>query len=169
MQLGKAMALLATAWIAAQSGAAVAAKADDEAAIRNALLDGCAGFVNKDLARATALYSPDLYIFNSLTMPHNNLADLLETNRQEIGSVVGTPTCTYRDMYVKVYGDNAYARYFLSIVATHKSGAKIDVEGRGTNIFERINGEWKVVHEHFSLPTTNPVTGQTVLKSDSKN
>jgi len=169
MKLGKVIAMLATASIAVQTGSAAAARADDEAAIRSALLDGCAGFVNKDLREATALYSPDLYIFNTFTMPHNNLSDLIETNRQEIDSVIGTPTCTYRDMHIKVYGDNAYARYFLSYGGTHKSGAKIDVEGRGTNIFERINGKWKVVHEHFSLPTANPVTGESGLKSNSKN
>ena len=167
MQLGKVLAALVATALAVPAGSAPAAKADEEAQIRNALVDGCTGFVNKDLARATALYSPDLYTFDLSPSQHNNYTELIEANRQLIGAIEGTPTCIYHDMFIKVYGNNAYAHYILSYTATLKSGDKIDVDGRGTDIFEKVGGKWKVVHEHFSLPS-NPVTGQAVLKSGSK-
>jgi len=159
--------VIAAVVLTTQIGTSWAATNDAEAQIRTALLDGCTGFVNKDLARATALYSPQLYTFDLSPSQHNNYTELIEVNRQLIDSIVGTPTCTYHDMFIKVYGNNAYAHYILSYSATLKSGTRIDVDGRGTDIFEKSGGKWQVVHEHFSLPS-NPVTGQAVLKSNTK-
>lgn len=32
-----------------------------------------------------------------------------------------------------------------------KDGKKFIFNGRGTNVLERINGSWKIIHEHLSL------------------
>jgi ketosteroid isomerase-like protein len=159
LMVGAAVAVLGS-----PSNWVLAVDAGPKAEIRDALLEGCAGFVAKDLARATGLYSQRLYTFDLSPPHHSNHDKLIEANRQLIENLVGTPTCTYSDMFIKVFDkNNAYARYILSYSATLKSGAKIDLDGRGTDIFERIDGRWQVVHEHFSVPV-NPITGQAQLK-----
>jgi len=145
-----------------------AAQGGAKAEILDALMEGCAGFVAKDLARATGLYSQRLHAFDLAPPHHSNHDELIEANRQLIAGIVGTPTCTYSDMFIKIFDiDNAYARYILSYSATLKSGQKIDLDVRGTDIFEKIDGRWQVVHEHFSVPV-NPITGQAKLKMANK-
>jgi ketosteroid isomerase-like protein len=168
MKIRKLAVSATLAIVGSSSNWAWAAKGGAEAEILGALMEGCAGFVAKDLARATGLYSQKLYTFDLAPPHHSNHDELIEANRQLIAGLVGTPTCTYSDMLIKVFNkNNAYAHYILSYSATLKSGEKIDLDGRGTDIFEKIDGKWQVVHEHFSVPV-NPVTGQAQLKMAKK-
>ena len=141
-----------------------------ETLIRAGLLEGCDGFIHKNVAEATALYDRNVYEFN-LTPPqrgnHEDYAQLVEDNRELIASIVGTPTCIYHDMHIKVLDAKfAYARYVLNYSAMLKSGVKIDVDGRGTDIFEKIAGKWMVIHEQFSVPV-DLVSGRAVLKESA--
>jgi ketosteroid isomerase-like protein len=151
----------------AQVSPAWSTNARAEKLIKQELVVGCDGFIRKDVAEATALYDRNVYEFN-LTPPrygdHENYTELIDDNRQLINSIVGTPTCLYHDMYIKVFDANfAYAHYILSYSATLKSGAKISMDGRGTDIFRKIAGKWMVIHEQFSVPV-DLVSGKAVFK-----
>lgn len=166
------MRILSITTIAAASlllhvGPAWSAHYRAETLIRQQLVAGCDGFIHKNVADATALYDRHIYEFN-LTPPqygdHENYAELIRNNRELIDSIVGTPTCRYRDMYIEVFDAKfAYAHYILSYSATLKSGVKIDVDGRGTDIFQKIAGKWMVIHEQFSVPV-DLMSGKAVLK-----
>jgi ketosteroid isomerase-like protein len=50
---------------------------------------------------------------------------------------------------IQVYGDTAIASFYWTV--TLMSGSKRHkIEGRGSHVFIHRNGEWKIVHEHFS-------------------
>ena len=44
-----------------------------------------------------------------------------------------------------------------------KSGVELSIHGRGTDVFRKIDGQWKIVHEHFSVPA-DPITGKAELQ-----
>lgn len=163
---GTLMAVLANAAALTATTAQAAPAKDysaDEAAIRKVLVDGCTAFVAKDLEGSMAPYDKKLFTFDIAPPQHSDYEHLKESNRQLIAAIAEAPTCTYRDMVIKVYGDNAYARYILPYSAKLKSGQSIDLEGRGTDILEKHDGKWTIMHEHFSVPV-DPFTGKAELK-----
>ena len=46
-------------------------------------------------------------------------------------------------------GDIAIMSFYWK-VALKNSEKVIEIPGRGSHVYSRINGEWKIVHEHFS-------------------
>lgn len=67
---------------------------------------------------------------------------------------VGPIVVEYVDPKITVDGNHAYVTAHLHFAFTMKDGKKTDVTGRVTDVYERIDGEWTVVHEHSSVPTT---------------
>ena len=46
-------------------------------------------------------------------------------------------------------GDVAILSFYWKVVL--RTGEKVkEIPGRGSHVFQRSNGEWKIVHEHFS-------------------
>jgi len=50
---------------------------------------------------------------------------------------------------VQALGDVAVVSFYWT-VTLHGRGKPRVIEGRGTHVYAKRNGEWKVVHEHFS-------------------
>ena len=48
-----------------------------------------------------------------------------------------------------VFGDIAILSFYWTV--TLKNDGKVtEIAGRGTHVFQKSDGEWKIVHEHFS-------------------
>ena len=58
----------------------------------------------------------------------------------------------YRDMHVAASGDLGYAFGLERMSGTLKGGQKSDMWIRFTSIFRKMNGQWKDVHDHISMP-----------------
>ena len=162
----KSVRLLVTVAVAAASIAGPARAAPDtadEAAIHKALQGRCDGLKALDLKKAMAGYRTDLHVFDMAPPSQRNYTEMNEVAKQFITEAVAPPSCGFHELYIKVYGDNAYARYIFPLKVQLKNGTTIVVVGRGTDIFERTAGKWLIVHEHFSLPV-DLVTGQAEMK-----
>jgi len=58
-----------------------------------------------------------------------------------------------QDFKVTVSGDHAYGYGYLRLSGTPKAaGRPISFWMRATMCFQRINGAWRIVHEHTSVP-----------------
>ncbi len=53
------------------------------------------------------------------------------------------------DPLVNIYGDTAIVTFYW-IVRLRNGKKRRPIEGRGTHVYHKIDGSWKVVHEHFS-------------------
>ncbi len=53
---------------------------------------------------------------------------------------------------VVISGDHAYGYGYLRMSGTKKGAGPVSFWMRETLCFERIDGEWKIVHEHTSVP-----------------
>lgn len=56
------------------------------------------------------------------------------------------------DVRVWKSGDLVWATFTFTARATRRDGGRFEVLGRQTDVFQRIGGAWKIVHEHASVP-----------------
>jgi ketosteroid isomerase-like protein len=59
-------------------------------------------------------------------------------------------TCDSRDDIVTVVGDMALVTYMISLAADFGQLGKYEQEGRTTEVWQRLDGEWKMIHFHCS-------------------
>jgi ketosteroid isomerase-like protein len=57
------------------------------------------------------------------------------------------------DLTVRVVGKVAYAHSTWRMGFLYKDGKTLHLEGRLTEVLEKRQGRWKIVHEHASVPT----------------
>lgn len=51
---------------------------------------------------------------------------------------------------IQIYGNMAVAVFYWVFDATFKDGTAIQTQGRKTQVYDKIDGEWKIVHVHSS-------------------
>jgi ketosteroid isomerase-like protein len=128
--------------------------APDEALIRNLLETRAAAIRAKDVAAALSPWTPEVVNYD-LAPPlqyvgaeaHNpkELTDWFDTWKGPIGY----------DLYnfsVTAGEDLAYSYGLVHLSGTRTGGEKTDVWVRQTLCLRRIDGAWKIAHEHTSVP-----------------
>ena len=50
---------------------------------------------------------------------------------------------------VQVFGETAITTFYWKVRLT-TGGHSQEVKGRGSHVYAHVDGEWKIVHEHFS-------------------
>jgi ketosteroid isomerase-like protein len=50
---------------------------------------------------------------------------------------------------VQMLGDAAVVTFYW-LVTLHHDGRRREIEGRGSHVYAKRDGDWKIVHEHFS-------------------
>ncbi|MCU0536654.1 MAG: DUF4440 domain-containing protein [Hydrococcus sp. Prado102] len=58
------------------------------------------------------------------------------------------------DLRVTRKGDLAWTTFTWHLSAQLKDGTPIETDGRQTDIWEKRNGKWLIVHEHISAPVS---------------
>ena len=79
-------------------------------------------------------------------------AGTLITTKKMIDATVGPVLVEFTNIHIVVDHNHAYGYYFAHLAATMQDGTHFDMASRQTDIFQRINGKWLIVHEHNSLP-----------------
>ncbi len=128
-------------------------RASDEAQIR-ALIGTWAEAVRaKDVDAVMSHFAPDIVTFD-LAPPlqcsgadalRGSLAAWFPTFRGPVGYEV-------HDLNITADGDVAFCRSLNRISGTRTDGEKTDVWVRATVGLRRIDGRWRVTHEHASVP-----------------
>jgi ketosteroid isomerase-like protein len=111
-----------------------------------------AAHFNKDPEGIAAPYAPHAVIYDlEPPLVHNGIS--VERKRKWLDTWDSPIDLSAQDFKVVVNGDHAYSHGYL-----HLSGQKKGVDHsvsfwmRATMIFERIDGKWRIVHEHTSVP-----------------
>ena len=124
----------------------------DEGDIRDLVESMLKANHDKNAAAFAAPFAPDAAVFNLAPPLVHHGIDLKE--KQAWYDSWSTPVdLESRDLKVTVSGDLAFCHGYLRMTGT-KKGAEGSVSFwmRETLCFERIGGEWKIVHEHTSVP-----------------
>jgi ketosteroid isomerase-like protein len=130
------------------------AKSDTAAQIRAVIEARAAAIRAKDLAHALAVYTSDVVNFDlppplryvgAEALDPKGLGGWFET-------WVGPIGLDHRDLEVFADGDLAFAHGLVHLHGKRTSGEQTDVWVRQTFGFRRVAGEWKIAHEHTSVP-----------------
>ena len=123
----------------------------DEAQIRKVIDDWAYALRNKDADGVLSSCAPSLTHFSlapPLLSARSDAKDLkgwFDTWQGPIGYEI-------RDLNITVGGDVAFSHSLNRMHGTNTAGGKDDLWLRHTLGFRKINGEWKVTHEHESVP-----------------
>src|SRR5690606_16072344 len=77
-------------------------------------------------------------------------------------SYEGPIGCEFRDLVVAARDDVAFAHGLHRFTGTMTNGKSIDMWVRNTLCFRKIDGRWRIGHEHMSDPF-DPDSGQASL------
>jgi len=142
------------------------ADTEDEAAIKRILNEGCAAWVAGKPEQSVDLYLKNVTVFDVSPPRQKNHDQVVEFNRQLAELTVGAPICVYEEIHPVVLTKNyAYSTGILHASGKMKDGKTFDFRERSTDIWKKVNGKWRVMHEHNSVPA-NVITGIADLKSE---
>ena len=79
-----------------------------------------------------------------------------------LDSYTGAPGYEVRNLEVVAGEDVAFAYYLYRVSGTMKDGGEVNMWVRCTLGLQKHDGEWRIVHEHDSVPF-DPKTGRAVL------
>src|SRR5437870_6584162 len=158
--MASAIVLLGLVAFVASSKFTATAHADDEAAVRDALMKSAASFEKNDVAAATQVWANDesLTVFES---GHANYgwADYRDHHLvPEMGEMKNTKYA-FSDIKIHLSGNTAWAtlKYTISADVTDSGNTRhVDVSGLGTAVLENRNRQWRIVHGHSAAPRRPP-------------
>jgi len=125
----------------------------DARAIRSLISQYAASVDTADTAAADRIWSHSADV--SFIHPRGREQGLDQVKTDVYGHLMGETfserKLSPRDVSVHVYGDAAWAEFNWDFVAKmRKTGAPVHTAGRETQIYHREEGQWRIVHVHYS-------------------
>jgi ketosteroid isomerase-like protein len=106
---------------------------------------------DKDAAAIAAAYTDDAIICNLAPPLFHRGVDLKE-KQAWLDTWEGPIDLEPRGYSLRISGDVAYAQGYIRLSGTKTSGEQISFWLRDTICLDRVNGAWKIVHLHSSVP-----------------
>jgi ketosteroid isomerase-like protein len=106
-------------------------------------------FNDGDEKKFLTFFDPDLTGFSSTQ--HMRLASLGELTKtfQYYQSQASAIEYVISDPCIKIYSNTAILTFYWAVYFKDEKKKK-PIKGRGTHVYLERNGEWKIIHEHFS-------------------
>lgn len=124
-----------------------------EAEIRTIMSARIAAVRAKDAEALVAHHADDVVSYDLLEPLQNTGRDAVrERGRQWFDGYRGPMVYEIRDLQVYPAFDVAFCHGLHHVAGTTRDGDRIDMWWRATQGFRRIEGNWRIVHEHASLP-----------------
>ena len=125
----------------------------DEQAIRDLETRFVTAFNAKDVDAIMKVYAPDVVVFD-VTPPRQYVgADAYRRDWQEtFASMPGPMKFSLSDLDITVDGNHAYSHSIQYVNGAGKDGKPVILNVRVTDVYQRINGNWLITHEHVSVP-----------------
>ncbi len=124
----------------------------DDARIRELLAERVSALQKKDAERVVADYAQGAVTF-SLAPPLQNPAPNAADRQNWFNGFDGPIDFEIRDLHVRVGGDVAFTRSLSRLTATpYGMPSAFSLWFRETIGWVKVDGEWKIEHEHASTP-----------------
>jgi len=128
---------------------------DDEQAIREVIDSQLAALSRKDVGGAIGVYTKENNVMYTLAPPlrsqNKDEATAVDSVQQWFDTWNRTLQYETRDLQTIVSGDLAISTSLRHMVGD-QNGKHIDMWFRKTLGLKRIDGEWKIFHDHESVP-----------------
>ena len=108
------------------------------------------------LAAEVWLDSPSVSFIHPLGHEHGFEQIKQNVYRHLMGDTFSERKLSVHDVSVHVYGDAAWAEFYWDFAAKfRKDGSPLATHGRETQLYQKIQGRWRLVHVHYSgMPVT---------------
>ena len=139
-----------------------------EQELRDLIEERVRGVRAKDRDALAAQPADDVVTFDVLP-PLNSRGSgpVLEHLDQWLDSYAGPIDYAVRDVRVTAEGELGFASFLYHVGGTLKAGGEVDMWVRATLCFRRLDGRWRIVHDHESVPF-DPATGQAQLSLEPR-
>lgn len=127
---------------------------DDDTQIRAVLEDRAAAMRTKDADRFVASFHPSIVKFDLAPPLQQSGSDLLDPGGLQwwLDTWDGEIAYELADLTVAASGDVAFCHSLNHIAGTRTDGEREDMWTRSTLGLRKIDGLWKITHEHHSAP-----------------
>jgi ketosteroid isomerase-like protein len=116
-----------------------------------------------DLEGVMSIYAPDVATFDIVAPLQKIGADEKRDNWKDVFATYQRPLgYEIRDLKIAVGGEVAFAHSLNRISGTLRNGSEIGQWLRWTACFRKLGGDWRIVHDHVSVPT-DFATGKALL------
>ncbi len=134
-----------------------------EALIRQQVEDWAKALCAKDIEGAMSLYAPNIVSFDIVPPLRYAGADKKRRAWQEaFAAYTGPIAYEVRDLNVTTHGELAFVHSLNHVSGRLASGHLSNLWLRWTACLRRIDGAWRIVHDHASVPA-DLEDGQAVL------
>lgn len=125
----------------------------NEAQIRRLIDERINAVRTKNVAAATAHTADDVRLFDVVNPLQNSGSDASRQRAEQwFGSFDGSLDFAMTEVEVAAGEEVAFAYGLSHVLGTQTGGDKLEMWWRTTLCFRQIDGEWKAVHEHNSVP-----------------
>jgi ketosteroid isomerase-like protein len=128
-------------------------RANDERLLRKLIADWSAAARGRDYDGVMAHHSANILMFD---VPPPFQSEGLEGYRKTwdlfVSMMADPPTFDFSDVRLRVGADLAFATARGRCLSRDRDGTTAETHFRLTMCFEKLDGEWVIVHEHHSVP-----------------
>lgn len=135
----------------------------NEAQIRAIIYERVEGVDNKDVNALIVNHAPDVKEFDLLdTLHYEGIEKVKERAEKWLSAYQTKIGYEVRDLEITSGETVAFCKYLYRVTGTLKTGGEVVMWVRATVCFQKFDGEWKIVHEHQSVPF-DAETGKALL------
>lgn len=125
----------------------------DEESIRGIIRERVRAVAERDIDALLAHHAREVLTFDVLDPLRNGGSDVVRRRAEKwLLSYDGAPGYEVRDLSVTAGETVAFCHYLYRVSGKLKEGGEVDMWVRATVCFGKVEGEWKIVHEHQSVP-----------------
>ena len=138
-------------------------RGDPEQELRDLVAERVASVRAKDTAPLVARQADDVVAFDVVPPLRSRGNEAVAARIQEwFDSYASDIDYEVRDLAVAADGDVGFCSFVYHVDGTLASGGDVDMWVRATLCCRRIGGEWRIVHDHESVPF-DPTTGHALI------
>lgn len=125
----------------------------DEGIIRGIIEARVRAVGEKDIDALMAHHARKVLTFDVLDPLRNSGAEVVRRRAEKwLSSYDGAPGYEVRDLSVTAGETVTFCHYVYRVSGKLKEGGEVDMWVRATICFVKEGGEWKIMHEHQSVP-----------------
>jgi ketosteroid isomerase-like protein len=107
----------------------------------------------KDVAALMSNHAPDVVMFDALDpLQYVGAGGVRERAEQWLSWYQGPLGYEVRDLSITAGESAAFCHYLYRVSGTMTNGREVNMWVRSTVCFRKIDGEWRITHEHTSVP-----------------
>jgi len=131
-------------------------KRTDEAQIRELIETWAKSVRAKDIDGTMAHHAPDILLFDVPPPVQSRGVDEYRKSWERFFSWFGDGVFEISELSITAGDDVAFCHGLIRCGGTETSGDKVELMVRLTVCYYKIDGQWTVMHEHHSEPSTSP-------------